>query len=88
MVAGSRETHGSLRLVSCSARRFRGDGIISLAGFLMSTALSLTQSSRQIYGDEPSVDGCPLAEGELESAVTGNMFVGLRTYYEQVRMLG
>eukprot|EP00752_Nemacystus_decipiens_P011021 g9793.t2 len=37
----------------------------------------------QIYGDEPSLDGCPVAEGELESMVTGNMFTGLRLYYEQ-----
>lgn len=38
----------------------------------------------QIYGDEPSLDGCPVAEGELESMVTGNTFIGLRKYYEQV----
>lgn len=42
----------------------------------------------QIYGDEPSLDGCPLAEGELDSMVTGNMFMGLRAYYEQVRIAG
>lgn len=40
--------------------------------------------SHQIYGDEPSLDGCPVAEGELESMVTGNTFIGLRKYYEQV----
>ena len=40
--------------------------------------------SQQIYGDEPSLDGCPVAEGELESMVTGNTFIGLRKYYEQV----
>lgn len=40
--------------------------------------------SCQIYGDEPSLDGCPVAEGELESMVTGNTFVGLRKYYEKV----
>lgn len=38
----------------------------------------------QIYGDEPSLDGCPVAEGELESMVTGNTFIGLKKYYEQV----
>lgn len=38
----------------------------------------------QIYGDEPSLDGCPVAEGELDSMVTGNTFVGLQKYYEMV----
>lgn len=45
---------------------------------------SLSCISHQIYGDEPSLDGCPVAEGELESMVTGNTFIGLRKYYEQV----
>jgi hypothetical protein len=36
----------------------------------------------QIYGDEPSVDGCPLAEGELGGLQTGTMFLGLQTYYK------
>ncbi|CAM9622696.1 unnamed protein product, partial [Laminaria digitata] len=37
----------------------------------------------QIYGDEASLDGCPVAEGELDSMVTGNTFIGLKKYYEQ-----
>lgn len=36
----------------------------------------------QIYGDEPSVDGCPLAEGELDGMQTGTMFLGLNSYYQ------
>eukprot|EP00904_Undaria_pinnatifida_P013190 jgi/Undpi1/9000/HiC_scaffold_26.g11461.m1 len=38
---------------------------------------------RLIYGDEPSLDGCPVAEGELESMTTGNTFIGLKKYYDQ-----
>lgn len=30
------------------------------------------------------MDGCPIAEGELESMVTGNTFIGLRKYFDQV----
>ncbi|CAM9188287.1 unnamed protein product, partial [Discosporangium mesarthrocarpum] len=37
----------------------------------------------QIYGDEPSVDGCPVAEGELETMTTGNSFLGLKSYYDK-----
>ncbi|KAG5183231.1 cytochrome P450 [Tribonema minus] len=36
----------------------------------------------QIYGGEPSVDGCPLAEGELANLQAGTMFLGLQAYYK------
>jgi len=34
----------------------------------------------QIYGGYPSLDGCPLAEGELADIADGTMFVGLQQY--------
>ncbi|CAM9825620.1 unnamed protein product [Chrysoparadoxa australica] len=38
----------------------------------------------QIYGDEPSPDGCPMAEGEVEGMMTGNLFLGLQEYYRRL----
>jgi hypothetical protein len=38
----------------------------------------------QIYGDEPSVDGAPVAEGEISGLLEGALFLGLKTYYEKV----
>ena len=35
----------------------------------------------QIYGGYPSLDGCPLAEGALDTIADGTMFVGLQNYY-------
>lgn len=34
----------------------------------------------QIYGGYPSLDGCPLAEGALDTIADGTMFVGLQNY--------
>ena len=38
----------------------------------------------QMYGGEPSVDGAPVAEGEVEGLLEGSLFLGLRSYYEKV----
>lgn len=55
-----------------------------LPSCVVTCPLGVFPAKCQIYGDEPSLDGCPVAEGELESMVTGNMFTGLRMYYEKV----
>lgn len=47
-------------------------------------ALVLRSNILQLYGDEPSVDGAPLAVGEVEGLLEGSLFLGLRTYYEKV----
>nr|BAX73990.1 carotene hydroxylase [Euglena gracilis] len=36
----------------------------------------------QIYADMPSVDGAPLAEGDLSDLTDGTMFKGLKRYFE------
>jgi hypothetical protein len=40
----------------------------------------------QIYGNEPSYDGAPVAEGEVTGLLEGSLFLGLRTYYEKVSL--
>lgn len=47
------------------------------------TANVLRTNIEQIYGGYDSLDGCPLAEGELNDIADGTMFVGLQRY--QVR---
>jgi hypothetical protein len=42
----------------------------------------LRTNIEQIYGDYPSLDGCPLAEGELGDIADGTMFIGLQQYYK------
>lgn len=42
----------------------------------------LRTNIEQIYGGYPSLDGCPLAEGELSDIADGTMFVGLQSYYQ------
>mmetsp|Transcript_6102 Transcript_6102/g.6843 ORF Transcript_6102/g.6843 Transcript_6102/m.6843 type:complete len:635 (+) Transcript_6102:137-2041(+) len=42
----------------------------------------LRTNIEQIYGGYPSLDGCPLAEGELNDIADGTMFVGLQNYYQ------
>ena len=37
----------------------------------------------QVYGDQPSPDGAPLAVGEVDGLLEGSLFLGLRTYYEK-----
>jgi hypothetical protein len=43
----------------------------------------LRTNIEQIYGDYPSLDGCPLAEGALDDIGDGTMFIGLQNYYQQ-----
>ena len=37
----------------------------------------------QVYGDQPSVDGAPLAEGKVDGLLEGSLFLGLREYYNK-----
>jgi hypothetical protein len=46
------------------------------------TANVLRTNIEQIYGGYPSLDGCPLAEGEITNIADGTMFIGLQTYFE------
>ena len=39
----------------------------------------------QQYGDEPSEDGAPIAEGEIDGLLEGSLFLGLQDYYNKVR---
>jgi Cytochrome P450 len=40
----------------------------------------LRTNIEQIYGGYPSLDGCPLAEGEITDIADGTMFIGLQRY--------
>jgi hypothetical protein len=42
----------------------------------------LRTNIEQIYGGFPSLDGCPLAEGEITDIGDGTMFIGLQNYYK------
>lgn len=42
----------------------------------------LRTNIEQIYGGFPSLDGCPLATGELNDIAEGTMFVGLENYFK------
>jgi hypothetical protein len=46
------------------------------------TANVLRTNIEQIYGGYPSLDGCPLAEGEITDIGDGTMFIGLQNYFE------
>eukprot|EP00596_Hydrurales_sp_CCMP1899_P007622 CAMPEP_0119042500 /NCGR_PEP_ID=MMETSP1177-20130426/15534_1 /TAXON_ID=2985 /ORGANISM="Ochromonas sp, Strain CCMP1899" /LENGTH=178 /DNA_ID=CAMNT_0007009349 /DNA_START=159 /DNA_END=692 /DNA_ORIENTATION=+ len=46
-------------------------------------ALVLKSNILQLYGGEPSVDGAPLATGEVEGLLEGSLFLGLRSYYDE-----
>ena len=41
----------------------------------------LRSNIEQIYGGYPSLDGCPLAEGDISDIGDGTMFIGLQRYY-------
>ena len=43
----------------------------------------LRTNIEQIYGGFPSLDGCPLAEGELADIADGTQFIGLQRYQKQ-----
>ena len=47
------------------------------------TAHVLRTNIEQIYGNYPSLDGCPLAEGEMGDIAEGTMFVGLQNYFQR-----
>lgn len=42
----------------------------------------LRTNIEQIYGGFPSLDGCPIAEGDISDIADGTMFIGLQRYYE------
>lgn len=44
------------------------------------TANVLRTNIEQIYGGYPSLDGCPLAEGDISDIADGTMFIGLQRY--------
>ncbi len=39
----------------------------------------------QLYGNEPSFDGAPIAVGGAEGFLEGKLVLQLRSYYEEVR---
>jgi hypothetical protein len=41
----------------------------------------LRTNIEQIYGGYPSLDGCPLAEGDISDIADGTMFIGLQRYF-------
>jgi cytochrome P450 len=43
----------------------------------------LRTNIEQIYGGYPSLDGCPLAEGDISDIAGGTMFIGLQRYYNK-----
>jgi len=44
-------------------------------------ALVLKANILQLYGDQPSVDGAPIAEGEMGRFLEGSAFLGLQQFY-------
>ena len=47
-------------------------------------AAVLKSNILQIYGNEPSFDGAPLAEGKIDGLLEGSLFLGLQDYYNKV----
>lgn len=41
----------------------------------------LKTNIEQIYGGYPSLDGCPLAEGDIADIADGTQFIGLQKYF-------
>ncbi len=41
----------------------------------------LKNNIEQIYGGYPSLDGCPLAEGDIADIADGTQFIGLQKYF-------
>jgi hypothetical protein len=48
-------------------------------------ALVLKSNILQLYGNEPSVDGAPVAVGEVEGLLEGSLFLGLKAYFDKVQ---
>ena len=40
----------------------------------------------QVYRNEPSYDGAPIAKGEIEGLLEGSLFLGLQSYFKQVQV--
>lgn len=47
-------------------------------------ALVLRNNILQIYGEEPSYDGAPVAEGDVTGFLDGSAYLGLQVYYKKV----
>ena len=43
----------------------------------------LRTNIEQIYGGFPSLDGCPLAEGDIADIADGTQFIGLQRYFNE-----
>jgi cytochrome P450 len=43
----------------------------------------LKSNIEQIYGGYPSLDGCPLGEGDIADIADGTQFIGLQKYYNE-----
>ncbi len=43
----------------------------------------LRTNIEQIYGGYPSLDGCPLAEGDIADIADGTQFIGLQRYFNE-----
>jgi hypothetical protein len=43
----------------------------------------LKNNIEQIYGGYPSLDGCPLGEGDIADIADGTQFIGLQKYYNE-----
>jgi hypothetical protein len=46
-------------------------------------ATVLRNNIEQVYGGAPSVDGAPIAEGEVKGMLEGSLFLGLQSYYQK-----
>ena len=49
-------------------------------------ATVLRNNIEQVYGGAESIDGAPIAEGEVKGMLEGSLFLGLQSYYEKVSM--
>ena len=47
-------------------------------------ALVLKNNILQIYGNETSYDGAPVAEGDIDGFLEGSAYLGLQSYYKKV----
>jgi hypothetical protein len=50
-------------------------------------ATVLRNNIEQVYGGAESIDGAPIAEGEVKGMLEGSLFLGLQSYYEKVLCL-
>lgn len=38
----------------------------------------------EVYGNKPSIDGAPIAKGEVKGLLEGSLFLGLQAYFNEV----